>query len=35
MTLIRKGLSYPSIHNSFITNKRTEVKFLQHMVYAV
>jgi hypothetical protein len=33
MTLIRIGLLYPSIHNSFITNKRIEVKLAQHMVY--
>jgi hypothetical protein len=26
MTLIRIGLLYPSIHNSFITNKQIEVK---------
>jgi hypothetical protein len=35
MTLIRIGLLYPSIHNSFITNKRIEVKLVQHMVYAM
>ena len=30
MTLIRIGLLYPSILNSFITNKRIEVKLVQH-----
>ena len=34
-TLIRIGLSYPSIHNSFIANKRTEVKPAQHMMHAI
>jgi hypothetical protein len=33
MTLIRIGLLYPSIHNSFITNKQIEVKLVQHMVF--
>ena len=35
MTLIRIGLLYPSIHNSFVTNKRIEVKLVQHTVYAM
>ena len=30
MTLIRIGLLYPSIHNSFITNKQIEMKLVQH-----
>ena len=33
--LIRIGLLYPSIHNSFIANKRIEVKLAQHMKCAM
>jgi len=33
--LIRIGLLYPSIHNSFIANKRIEVKLAQHTMCAM
>jgi hypothetical protein len=35
MTLIRIGVLYPSIHNSFIANKHIEVKLTQHMMCAM
>jgi len=35
MTLIRICLLYPSIHNSFVANKRIDVKLKQNMMCAM